>query len=152
MFYDDEKLATEENINKMAKAYQKNLNKGFLFVRLDGGQEEALLQDVMETFWGINSILLSLGGFLGTGAMLSINQKEALSLSKLYHKNFSFPQKKIAHDKTKTFLSLLSHENHLTSKLISLAMQSDFAGEIFEIIKERSSFYESLFKINSIVS
>ncbi len=153
MNYNDEELLSPNSYQEVAKAYQKSLqNKGFVFVSLDNSKEEAFLHEVMELFYLIKSNLFALGGFLGTGALYNLNEKEIAKMQSLYTQEFNFPSKSFSHDKVKCFLSLLSSENKLINKLICLAEQSTYSTEILEIIKERTQLSSSLFKANSLIS
>lgn len=153
MNYNDEKLLSPQAYQEMAKAYQKTLqDKGFVFVSLDNSKEEAFLHEVMELFYNIKNNLFALGGFLGTGTLYNLNEKEIAKMQSLYNKEFDLPQKSFSHDKVKSFLSLLSLESKLINKLLSLAENSSYSSEIFSIIKERTQLSASLYKANSSIS
>ena len=153
MNYNDEKMLSPASYQEMANQYSKTLKeKGFVFVSLDSSKEEALLHEAFELFYLLKGSLLALGGFLGTGALYSLNEKHLQKMTELYNKEFEFEAKHYSHDKTKTFLNMLSLESKLINKLLSLAEQSNFSKEIFEIIKERTHLLSSLFKINSVIS
>lgn len=153
MNYNDEELISPSSYQEMAKAYQKSIqNKGFVFVSLDNSKEEAFLHEVMELLFTIKANLFALGGFLGTGALYNLNEKEIAKMQSLYSQEFDLPSKSFSRDKVKCFLSLLGLENKLINKLICLAEQSQFSNEILDIIKERTQLSANLYKANSLIS
>jgi len=84
MNYNDEELLSPKAYQEMAKAYQKTLqDKGFVFVSLDDSKEEAFLHEVMELFYNIKNNLFALGGFLGTGTLYNLNEKEIAKMQSL---------------------------------------------------------------------
>lgn len=144
--YNDEQLLTPAGYEKMARAYLKEA------VRFDDSEEKALVSDILQTLHLLHGSLFALAGFLGTGALYSLTEQHIQKMHRLYGDNFDFKPAHFSRDKTKCFLNMLSLENYLINKLISLAGISKFSDQLFDIIKERTSLSSSLYKINGVIS
>lgn len=153
MDFNDEPLLTPESYGQIAKAYKQALkDKGFVFVAFDKSDNESALKEVFDTIWLLHDNLFALGGFLGTGAMFNLNEKQILALQNMFEYNYERKKAKLYGDKTKLFLNMLSLENILINKLLCLALSSDKFEQIVNIIKERTALSGSLYKINGIIS
>ena len=153
MEYNDEALLSPEGYADMAMAYASAIKKeGFVFVSLDTGEQEKFLNETLQLFYLLKDNLFALGGFLGTGALYNLNNKQLLELQKLFDRKFEYAHQRFNYDKTKLFLNMLSLENTLINKLLDLAFHSDKTKEIVDIIKERTSLSSSLYHINGVIS
>ena len=152
MIYNDDQTLSPNEYQKMAESYAKTLQNKFVFVSLDNSKEEAFLHEVMALFFDVKNNLFALGGFLGTGAIYNLNEKHISKMQNLFNSDYDFETKHSSKDKVKCLLNYLSLESNLLNKLLSLAEQSSFAKELFEIIKERTHLLSTLFKVNSAIS
>lgn len=152
MEYNDEKLLSIGEYEAMAKAYSQKLKeKGFIFVQIDAQENEALISECWELLRKIKSSLFYLGNFLGTGRMYSLNERQI----KLFHTMFPDEEQvaryKIRGDKTKCFLNMLSLENQLIIKLLSLSNSSPFSSQIERMIDERLRLSSEIYKIKGLI-
>ena len=151
--YNDEKLPSLEDYQKMASAYSQNLKKhGFLFMSIDNSNENSNAQNVLLTLQMIKSSLLSLSGFLGTSKLYSLTEKHIEKIAKWYGDLRCYQTFRVSHDKTKCFLNMISLENQLVFCLIELAKSSSHALEILDIIQERTYLSSNLFMVKGVIS
>ncbi len=152
MEYNDEKLLSIDEYEIMAKAYSAHLkDKGFIFVQVDGRENEQLICDTYELFCRIKSSLLFLGNFLNTGKLYTLNERQIKTFQIMYpscEQNISY---KIRGDKTKCFLNLQSLESKLLSNLLSLSEQSPFSNQILRIIEQRLYLTSEIYKIEGLI-
>lgn len=124
-FYNDELMP--DNFEEMAKAYSKNLKKkGFVFIRLEEEEFSLLVDEVLVLLAKMKASLVRL--------------KKQLQSDKLMHRLEGFEEKflqrfenkkphnfKCVENENQAFLGLVSIENMLIIKLLSLSVKS---GEI----------------------
>ena len=145
MLYNDEKLLTIEEYEVMAKAYNQSLkDRGFIFVQIDGRDNEDLAIEIFEIFSKIKSLLFHLGNFLNTGRMFSLNERHIKTFLTLYP-SLTTSSHKVRGDKTTCFLAFLGLESSLLSKLMLLSEQSPFSSQIDRIINQRLTLMSQLF-------
>ena len=69
MEYNDEKILSDEDYAVIAEKYTAELKKrGYVFVHV-GENGEKLVDEIFEVLGRLRSLLLFLGGFLGTGKL-----------------------------------------------------------------------------------
>ena len=146
MKYDDEKFPGIESYEQMAKAYSESLKKkGFMVVRIDDQKNKELIEQTMTILAQIKRLLFRLGGFLNTGKLYSLTERQTKKLEIIFDeicpKNFPIN----FNDKTKTFLEYISLEAKLTKNLIELMEQSNFENEILKILNDRLTLLGNLF-------
>lgn len=124
-FYNDELLP--DNFEEMAKAYSKNLkNKGFVFVRLEEEEFSLLVDEVLVLLAKMKACLSRLDKQLDSTKLMErlCRFEEKISATFQNKKPHIF---KCVESENQAFLSLVSIENTLIIKLLSLAVKS---GEI----------------------
>ena len=85
MKYDDEKLLSIEEYEVMAKAYSQALkDKGFIFVQIDGRDNEEIIAETFNLLIKIKSLLFHLGNFLNTGHLYSLNERHIKIFQTMY--------------------------------------------------------------------
>lgn len=143
--YDDEKLTEAENFELMAKAYSKSLkNKGFVFVKLEEEEFSLLLDEVAIFFKKIVACMIRLRGEVDCSVLWDATEKQFKAFCDKFdiHKEYHF---KSIESSEKSFLSLISLENHLTLKLMLLSMKSGELEFCHEIIVSRARIYADSF-------
>ena len=137
--YNDELLP--EDFEEMAKAYSANLkNKGFVFVKLFEEEKSLLIGEILVLFAKMKACLHKL--------QKSIDGKKLFLALQNYEEKICEKFKKNPHNfvcvenENNAFLSLISAENMLLSKLFFLSCRTD----------ENEFFYEIIFSISAIFS
>lgn len=146
MQYNDEQILSCSSYEVIAKAYANAMKeKGFIFVQVDNEKNRMLIDETFSTLSKIKSCLFFMGGFLGTGKLYSLNERQIKKLEIIFDTQLA-PNKYIFKpDKTATLLELIGHEAHLIKNLITLATQSSFEHEIMKIIDERLALTQEIF-------
>ena len=153
MEYNDEKLLSIDEYEVMAKAYSAHLkDKGFIFVQVDGREHDELVAETFELFSKLKSSLLFLGNFLGTGRMYSLTDRQIKLFQTMYPECSTVETYKIRGDKTKCFLNMLSLENALLLKLITLSENSPFFKQLDTMVQERLYVSSEIYKIKGLLS
>ncbi len=153
MEYNDEKLMSMEGYATMAKAYSQSLkDRGFIFIQFDGNENEVLINEVATLFCKIKSSLLYLSGFLDTGRLYELTQRQINAFLSLYPSISDLPTYPISGDKTRCFLNMLSLESLLISKLITLGDQSPFSNQISKLVHQRLYLTSEIYKIKGLIS
>ena len=137
MEYNDERLQSQEDYQKLATAYADALKeKGFQIISISRPSQQDIAA-VFEKLYKIKSLLFCMGGFLGTSTFYSLNERQ-LEKFKLIFEYISPHSSSIkTHDKTKCFLSFISAELSLINQLNTIAEQSPFEIEIKRMITQR---------------
>ncbi|MBQ8444184.1 MAG: hypothetical protein IJX25_02400 [Clostridia bacterium] len=138
MNYNDEGLLSIEQYEVMAKAYADALKKrGLKIVNIDDEIDERDVDEIFDKISNIKSLLFTLGGFLNTSTFYSLNERQLKKLLIIFDKD-TIPSHHVkTRDKTKCFLSFLSCEFALTSKLLTLSEKTNFESEIKGMIHQR---------------
>lgn len=138
MNYNDEGLLSIEQYEVMAKAYADALKKrGLKIVNIDDEIDERDVDEIFDKISNIKSLLFTLGGFLNTSTFYSLNERQLKKLLIIFDKD-TIPSLHVkTRDKTKCFLSFLSCEFALTSKLLTLSEKTNFESEIKGMIHQR---------------
>ena len=123
--YDDELLP--DNYEEIAKAYSKNMKKrGFVFIRLEEEEFSLLVDEVLVLIAKMKACLMRLNKQLDSQKLMeklcSFEERILLTFENKKPHNF-----KCVENENQTFLSLVSIENLLIIKLLSLSVKS---GEI----------------------
>lgn len=137
MEYNDEQFPTQENYEKMARAYTSTLqHQGFVFVRLQDENLTFLIDEVFETLFKLRASYRQLGTFLDSNKFLDLtnNQIEELRDMFNYSKNRGF---QIRVNKTKCFLNTISLEAKLLLKLNELAQKSEQFEKLSKLANDR---------------
>lgn len=149
MDYNDEQILSCSNYEVMAKAYAKAMkDKGFMFVQVDNEKNRALIDDTFDTLSKIKSCLFFLGGFLGTGKMYSLNERQIKKLEVIFDVNIAHNKYSFRADKTSSLLEFIGHESHLIKNLIELSSQSSFENELLKIVNDRLTLVQEIFSKN----
>lgn len=125
MEYNDDQLSTQENYERMARAYASALQQqGFVFVRLQDENISFLIDEIFENLFMLRASYRYLGTFLDSNKFLDLtnNQIEELREMFNYTKNRGF---QIRVNKTKCFLNAIALEAKLLVKLSELAQKSE---------------------------
>lgn len=149
MEYNDEQLLSCSNYEIMARAYANAMKeKGFMLVQVDNEKNRELIDDTFETLSRIKSCLFFLGGFLGTGRMYSLNERQVKKMEVIFDRETAHNKYLFRQDKTKAFIEFVGDEAHLIKNLIALSSQSSFENDILKIINDRLSLLSEIFKIS----
>ncbi len=143
--YNDELMP--DNFEEMAKAYSKNLKKkGFVFIRLEEEEFSLLVDEVMVLLAKMKACLVCLKKRLNSDKlMLRLESFEAKLLQKYQNKKpHSF---RCVENENQAFLSLVSIENMLILKLLSLSVKSGELELCNEIIVGITSVFAESFDI-----
>lgn len=113
-----------ENFEVMAKEYSKSLkNKGFVFVKLHEEEFEFLVDEILVLFEKMKACLNRLNLRFDSQKLLSKIEKCQNDICGKYDKIKPHKLKCVA-DETAAFLSLVSCQNALTVKTLSLSTKS----------------------------
>lgn len=137
MEYNDERLQSQEDYQKLATAYADALKQnGFQIISVSQPHQQDI-EEIFGNLYKIKSLLFCMGGFLGTSAFYSLNERQ-LEKFKLIFEYTSCPSSPIkTRDKTKCFLSFVSTELSLINQLNTIAEQSPFENEIKRMVTQR---------------
>lgn len=146
MEYNDEQILSCSSYEVMARAYANAMKeRGFMFVQVDNEKNRELIEDTFSSLAKIKSCLFFLGGFLGTGRMYSLNERQIKKLEIIFDKEIAHNQYAFKSDKTKALLEFIGCEAHLIKNLITLSSQSSFEYDILKIIGDRLSLLQEIF-------
>ena len=146
MEYNDEQVLSCSSYELMAKAYAEAMKeKGFMFVQVDNEKNKALIDDTFDVLSKIKSCLFFLGGFLGTGRLYSLNERQIKKLEVIFDCDIAHNKYSFKPDKTATLLEYIGHEAHLIKNLTTLSSQSSFEHDILKIINDRLSLIQEIF-------
>ena len=113
-----------ENFEVMAKEYSKSLkNKGFVFIKLQEEEFEFLIDEILVLFEKMKACLNRLNLRFDSQKLLSKIENCQNSICEKYDKIKPHNLKCVA-DETSAFLSLVSCQNALTIKTLSLSNKS----------------------------
>jgi len=143
--YNDELLPND--FEEIAKAYSKNLKKkGFVFIRLEEEEFSLLIDEVLVLLAKMKACLERLKKQLDSQKLMQrLCMFEERLLEKFENKkphNF-----KCVEDENQTFLSLVSIENTLIIKLLSLSVKSGEIELCNEIIVGITSVFAESFEM-----
>ncbi len=143
--YDDTLLP--DNFEEIARAYSKSLKKkGFIFVRLEEEEFSLLVDEVLVLIAKMKACLIKLKIHLDSHILMErLDGFELRLLEKFSNKkphNF-----KCVENENNAFLSLVSIENMLIIKLLSLSLKSGEIELCNEIIVGISSIFAESFDI-----
>lgn len=143
--YNDELLPND--FEEIAKAYSKNLKKkGFVFIRLEEEEFSLLIDEVLVLLAKMKACLERLKKQLDSQKLMQrLCMFEERLLEKFENKkphNF-----KCVEDENQTFLSLVSIENALIIKLLSLSVKSGEIELCNEIIVGITSVFAESFEM-----
>lgn len=147
MEYNDEKFLSIEEYQLMAKAYTDALKqKGFKLVTSLSPNEAEVLS-LIEKLYKAKALLLCLGGFLGTGRVYSLNERQ-IDKTLIIFDAQPFQQAKVkSRDKTKCFLEFLSNEFALINQLNLIAEQTSFEQEIKNMTTQRLNLLSEILSL-----
>ena len=137
MEYNDNLFPTQENYEKMARAYSSALQKqGFVFIKLADEDYTFLLDEIFEILFKLRSSYRYLNSFLDSNRFLDLTNLQIEEMRTLfnYQKNRGF---QVRVNKTKCFLNSLSLEGKLLLKLNELAQKSDLFTQLSKIANDR---------------
>lgn len=143
MLYEDDKILTIDEYEKLAKEYLKSFNDKE-FKLISAIDDKNLIQDVLMDFSLISRTLFCLGGFLNTSRLYSLTCKQVKTLQEMYQTslpNANIPFK----DKTKLFLFYIGCENSLILNLLSLSRTSQNSDKIERMIIDRLVLSKNIF-------
>lgn len=147
MNFDDEKILNNEEYEKIAKAYSLFLQEnGFKIIKSDDKYLEELISDTFNLLRDIKNCLFRLGGFLNTGKLYNLTDKQMKKLEIIFD-NKQTKTHKIAYiEKSKCFFKYITSEFALIKNLIVLKDQSNFEPDILRIINDRLTLLQKTFK------
>lgn len=146
MKYDDEQILSIEGYENMARAYSNFMKqKGFVIIKVDDNENKALIEQTFDLFSNIKNHLFRLGGFLNTGKLYSLTNRQISKFEIIFDKKLPKNNKFCQFDKTKCFLSYIGYEFALIKNLIALKDQSNFESDILRIINDRLSSLKDIF-------
>ena len=149
MEYNDEKMSSLEQFERAAKEYAKALNEsGFKIIKINERDKQELVDKIMLLFSQIKLLLFRLGGYLGTGKLYFLTEKQSKKLAILWDEPITKNIKIPLLDKTKTFLKYLGCEFALIKNLIVIKDQSNFESDITRIINDRLTILERIFNFS----
>ena len=147
MNYNDEKMLSVEGYENMAKAYSNLLKQqGFMIVKVDNEENKQLMDETLELITTIKAYLFRLGGFLNTGKLYSLTDRQSKKLEVIFDSKLPIVNHIQCFDKTKCFLNYLSYEFALLKNLIALKDQSNFESNILRIIDDRLVLLHKILK------
>ena len=147
MNYNDDEILSIEQYENMAKAYASALKqKGFMIVAVDKNQNEELINFTLDIFAKIKLTLFRLGGFLNTGKLYSMTDRQIKKMQIIFDKESQSQPQLPFSDKTQSFLNYISLESELIKNLITLKEQSNFESEINRIITDRLTLLSQVMK------
>lgn len=153
MEYNDEAMPSIEQYAQMADAYMKNMRKkGFIFVKVEEEEVCHLVQNIFDDLAKERSTLMFLGGFLGTGKIFNITERQREGLKLLFDYDFALPSFRVRGDKTKCFLNFLGLESKIIKNLLNLAKISSFSNQLERFAMERLSAMEELFILPNLLT
>lgn len=147
--YNDELMP--EDFEKMAKEYSQKLReKGFVFVNLQAEENTLLLTEVLVLFEKMKACLKRLSSKLDGQILLEKidkNQQKILNLcpNKKPHKF------RCVENEFSSFLSLISLQNTLVLKLMSLSVKSDNFQLFYDMIADICGVFSSSFSSENFV-
>ncbi len=148
MEYNDEQILGLQDYENIAKAYSSALQKrGFMIVQIDNDKYKEVLKEVFDQLFIIKSTLFMLGGFLNTSKFYSLNERQIKKISLLFDIEVNAPHFSPPRDKTKCFLTFLSHECKLINLLISLSDQTNYEVQIKDMISSRLNLLSQILEI-----
>ncbi len=143
MLYEDDKILTIDEYEKLAKEYLKAFSDNeFKLIRAT--DDKNLVQNALTDFALVCRSLFCLGGFLNTSRLYSLTCKQIKSMQEIYQ---TIPPKVTVpyRDKTRLFLYYLGCENSLILNLINLAKTSQNCDKIEHIIYDRLVLSKNIF-------
>lgn len=147
MEYNDEQILSCSSYEVMARAYANAMKeRGFMFVQVDNEKNRELIDDTFSRLAEIKSCLFFLGGFLGTGKIYSLNERQIKKLEIIFDREIAHNKYSFKQDKTSSLLEFISCEAGLIKNLIALSSQSGFEHDILKIINDRLSLLGETFK------
>ena len=148
MEYNDEMLLSNEDYKTLANAYAQELKaKNFMLIKIDDHTDQELVRQTFFHLHNVKTLLFSLGGFLNTSQFYTLNERQLKKLSIIFDYEYDHVQVKHTNDKTKNFLSFLSHEMQVIKNLIKLSEKSSFEDEINRIINSRLTLLSNILKV-----
>ena len=148
MEYNDEMILSNEDYRTLANAYAQELKaRNFMLIKIDDQADQELVRQTFNNLHNIKTLLFSLGGFLNTSQFYSLNERQMKKLSIIFDYEYTPEPVKHTNDKTKNFLSFLSHEMQVVKTLIELAEKSSFEDEIKKIINSRLTLLSNILKV-----
>ncbi len=143
--YNDELMPND--FEEMARAYSKHLKKkGFVFVKLEEEEFSLLVDEVLVLIAKMKASLLKLKKHLNSQKLLDRLDSFEIRISNQFEnkKPHSF---KCVENENQAFLSLISIENMLVIKLMSLSLKSGEIELCNEIIVGITSIFAESFDI-----
>ncbi|MBR1890571.1 MAG: hypothetical protein IJ817_02660 [Clostridia bacterium] len=140
-----------ESFEEMAKAYSRSLkNKGFVFVKLEDEEFEMLVGEILVMFEKMRSCLFNLSSHIDSQKLLSrIDNFEEQLMTKYGKKK---PHRfKCVVNKNLSFLTLVSIENVLLLKLMSLSTKSGDIELCNDIMVGVASVFAEAFSLEGFV-
>lgn len=153
MEYNDEAMPSMQQYAQMAEAYMKNMRKkGFIFVKVEDEDVRTLVQNIFDDLGKERSMLMFMGGFLGTGKIFSASERQTEGLKLLFDYDYIFPSYRVRGDKTKCFLNFLGLESRIIRNMLNLAKISSFSNQIERFANERLSIMEEIFILPNLLT
>lgn len=148
MEYNDEIILSNEDYKTLANAYAQELKaRNFMLIKIDDQENHELVQQTFDNLYHIKTLLFSLGGFLNTSQFYSLNERQIKKLSIIFDYEYTPCPIRYTNDRTKNFLSFLSHEMQVIKNLIELAEKSSFEDEIKKITHSRLTLLSNILKV-----
>ena len=147
MSYEDDKLLSIEEYEKMALAYAKaNKERGGIYLKVEEVKNEALIEAIFNDIAMIKTCLFNMAGFLNTSRLYSLNERQIKKLRVIFDYEKPLKTFNMRRDKTLNFLCFVGKEASLIKNLIEISSLSSFEQQLLTIINDRLSLTSEIFK------
>lgn len=144
MLYEDDKILTIDEYQKLAQEYLKALDENN-FKLISAEDDMPLVKELFENYSQVSRCLFCLGGFLNTSRLYSLTCKQIKTLQEIY--NLKMPKAlTVSNDKTKIFLHYLGCESSLILSLIKLSKTSKNIDILERMIIDRLVLTKNIFQ------
>lgn len=143
MLYEDEKVLTIEEYEKIAKEYMRSFGENqFRLINAEDDREK--VEKTALCLSTVSRSLFCLGGFLNTSQLYALTSKQIKIFGKLY--NIKLPSAKMPRgDKTQIFLQYNGQESALILALFELSKSSNRCEEIERMLVDRLVLSKNIF-------
>ena len=135
MLYEDEKVLTIDEYEKIAREYMRSYGENqFKFINAEDDKEK--VDNAAFYFSAVSRSLFCLGGFLNTSRLYALTCKQIKAFEELYGvklPNTCLPRG----DKPKLFLQYNGYESALILALFELSRSSNHSAELERMIVDR---------------
>ena len=146
MSYEDDKLLSIEEYEKMALAYSKARKNSEIFLKVEEIKNQSLIDDIFDDMAMIRTCLFNMAGFLNTSRLYSLNERQIKKMRVIFDYEKPLKTCKIKRDKTLNFLCFIGKEASLIKHLIDISTLSSFEQQLLNIINDRLSLISEIFR------